>query len=116
MYRATNNVGLYLELRELINYVNDFNDELRVDYLLKQFKREGLTRTEVTETLNLIDKYLPSHIECDRKGCYIISTIEIESGQVEEMKSYIPEINDLLELPIEDSVIAEVSHRELVEV
>lgn len=112
IYKASKNVGLYLELEQLINYVDDFNDENAVDYLLKQFKGEGLTQKEIKQVIALIEKYLPPHIECDKDGCYFVTElIDIESGEQVSIRSSIPEIDDVLELPIENVIT-----KDLVEV
>lgn len=112
MYKASKNVGLYLELEQLINYVDGFTDENAVDFLLNKFKGEGLTHKEIRQVVALIEKYLPPHIECDRNGCYFVTEFsDIESGEHVSIHSPIPEVDDVLELPIENVVT-----KDLVEV
>ena len=102
MFKANKNVGLYLELEQLINYVEDFNDETLVDSLLKKFKGDGLTVVELREVTSLINKYLPPHIECDNNGCYFVTEItDIDSGEQVLLRTSIPQVPNILELPIE---------------
>lgn len=108
MFKARNNVGIYLSLKELINYDLTLEDEIRIDFLLNKFE-VGLSYREVRESTSLIEKYLPPHIECDIEGCYLVVENEIEDGTVYS-KLYVNELN-VLEVPI-----SPVEIKQLIEV
>lgn len=73
MYKKKKNRGIYLELIETCEYITESKDENKIDRLIKRFKNKGLTLEEIKIGIELINKYLPKYIECDREGCYIIN-------------------------------------------
>lgn len=104
MYKANDNLGTYQELNELIHYIPEQHED-RLDTLIVKFRNEGLTLAEIKEGINLINDHLPSHIECNAKGCYFAGP---------QVSTPIPEISD--ELPVIDLVLPASADRQLVTV
>lgn len=76
MYKIKNNKGLYFELILLIDYIEN-NDELNIlNNILSVFKKTGLDNNTLKISLTLINKYLPSFIECNNEGCYLYQKID----------------------------------------
>lgn len=86
MYKAKDNIGIYRELQQLIYYVEAEHEEELLNTLMVKFRKEGLSQEEIREAVILINRFLPSYIECDKQGCYLINEINGE-----EVYTYIPE-------------------------
>ena len=76
MFIASRNLGIYYELQQLIEYIEDDEDLNLLDNLLVKFRKEGLTDKELRLSIELIEEYLPIHIECDSGGCYVTQEID----------------------------------------
>lgn len=75
MYKARKNLGIYFELRQLINYIAEVDENL-LDELIVKFRGPGLSLQELRQASSLIEEYLPAHIECDISGCYFVSVLD----------------------------------------
>ena len=73
MFFIKKNEGLYLELCLLLNYIEDDDDLVWLDFYKNKWEVEGLSRLDLKHVVNLINTYLPPEIECDNSGCYIVN-------------------------------------------
>lgn len=76
MYKAKDNLGIYYELKLLIDYIEDDEDLNLLNELLIDFRKEGLTQHDLSLAIELIEDYLPECIECNSEGCYFNQDIE----------------------------------------
>ena len=76
MYKIKNNIGLYFELLLLIDYIEDNNELNTLNNILIAFKKTGLDNNTLRISIELINKYLPSFIECNSNGCYLNQKID----------------------------------------
>jgi len=76
IYKASKNLGIYKELCLLLDYIEADEDLNELDFLLNQFRAYGLTYKQLKQAVQLIEKYLPTHLGCDKKGCYLTQDIE----------------------------------------
>ena len=103
MYKAQNNLGIYYELSMLLDYIEDDEDLELLDLLLKDFTGPGLAHYGIKLAIELIETYLPDHIECDCDGCYFTQEVEGMAAN-----TYFSDIKTDEPVALENKILAKV--------